>query len=117
VSIWSPRLGGSDGPAGSQPRAVGQSPARWGRIAPRTAVAEGFKVSEQELGMISSETMAQISEWSTFRGVGEADEPGLWYSSREGPDAPRRGKILPRTAAGDGFRVKDQNYSAGTLLR
>ena len=40
----------------------------------------------------------------------ESDKPGLWHGSHEGPEAPRRGEILPRTAAFDGFRVKEQTF-------
>ena len=74
-------------------------------------MAEGFKAPEQELGIISSEKMPKISEWSTFWGLGGSDEPGGWHSSREGPEAPMRGEMLPRTAGVDVFGVRDQTYS------
>ena len=74
----------------------------------------GFEAPEQALEFISPENMLKSQNWVLFR-LWESDEPGLWHNSREGPEAPLRGGMLPRTAAVDGFGVKDQIYSVGTL--
>jgi hypothetical protein len=85
--------------------------ARWGHIKPRTAVAEGLKVPEQELGIMSTENMLKSQNGPLLGGCTGLTSPEGSAARARGRRRQGGGGILPRTAGVDGFRVNDQSNS------